>query len=499
MFIKELSCVEVLLNHLINGTDLNREIFTDFSSTKTFSAKKNNLFNYISINKLIANYCEKAPFQIDRFVSSGIINGLYDKPTTTPMLDPSDQYNPENFIANLVEALREDNYIFDEGGSVFVSSEKVEVSLPQAWLYRLAEGFKRKQFSKLFLYNKNEEADITDRMSLIDYLRHTKTFLVSLDSATKEDYEVEFAKAEALTNREVKKDIPVRVEDLIRIFKSNISEGYNVRIDRYKLSDLMFIVKKADQAGRDFYTKKLEEQKKDLNNWLLEYINSNRRANEAAQEYLLLGDKNIGESNKKDIIIGLINLYFGLLKNQGIDFNEVSLTDFKIDTYLPLSIQESLETNKKLIQSINSLRESKAQLKIEIDKYSQTLGKLEFDNPELKNIKAILSTLVEKYQLAEQEETSKKEEYNALQASIREREKDSLLDISFANDKIIELIIAATQNGRVFIAGDNIIFELYNTELGKTSFKAIINTKDFLTLVENINYTIREKYRSIKN
>ncbi len=499
MFIKELACLEVFLNHLINGTDLNREIFTDFSSTKTFNAKKNNLFNIISINSLVSNYREPAPFQLEKFVNNGMIGGIYATPTTVPMLEPKDQYDPASFIKNIVEALKEDNYIFDEGGSVYVSSEKVEVNLPQAWLYRLAEGYKRKNFQKLYFYNKHEEADITDRISLIDYLRHTKTFLVSLDSNERDDYEVAFAKAEALTNQEVKKDPVVRVEDLISIFKKNISGNYNVKIDRYKLTDLFFIVKKADQAGREFYTKALEEQKEDINNWLLEYINSNTKANENAGEYLLLGDKILEDTNKKDIIVGLINLYFSILRTQEIEYTDLSLTDFKIDTYMPTNIQEALEYKKGLIQEINRIKAEKEKVRDQINKRNGKLDELASSDDEFKNLKATIKSLVEKYRLIEQEEERKKEEHNTLQNKLREAEKDSLLDISFDNNKIIELIIEATKKGRVYIAGDNIIFELYNTELGKTSFKAIINTRDFLTLMENINYLIKESYKSIKN
>ena len=498
MFIKELACLEILLSHLINDSDLDREIFTEFSSTKTFAAKKNNLFNLISINNLIANYREIAPFSIERFVNSGIIKGIYSKATPTPIMDPKDQYNPTAFIANLVAAFKEDNFIFDDDSEVFVSSEQVETNIPQAWLYRLAEGYKRKNFSKLYFYNKNEEADISDRISLIDYLRHTKTFLVSLSSNTSEDYDIEFAKAEALTNREVENSPVVRVDDLIKIFKKNISREYKVQIDRYKLTDLFFIVKKAEEAGREFYTKPLEEQKKYINNWVIEFIQSNERAKESAQEYLLLGDTE--KNDKNSIIVGLINIYLNLLKSQQIDFDDISLTDLKIDSYMPLKLQQSLEDKKVLIQALNRLKNDKLALKTKIDTYNQKLDTLSLGDEAFKNLKATIKSLIEKYHLLEQEETRYQETYNYLQDRVREAEKDSILDISFANNEIISLLIEATKNGRVYLKGDNhVVFELYNNQLGKTTFKATISTKDLLTLIEDINYNLKENYRSKKN
>ena len=182
MLVQELSCIEVLLNHLVNNTDLNKEIFADFTSTLTFDTKKSNLFNICSIINLIRNYDGRKPFPLEPFVKNGTIKGIYDKPTFTPVIDPKYAYDEALFIKSIVEALKEDNYILDDDNSVFISSEKIETTLPQVWLYRLSEGYKRTKFSKFYFFNKTKEADISDKNSLIDYLRCTKTFLVTLTS-----------------------------------------------------------------------------------------------------------------------------------------------------------------------------------------------------------------------------------------------------------------------------------------------------------------------------
>ena len=490
---QEMSCIEVLLNHLINGTELNSTIFSEFTSTKTFNSKRTNLFNLISIDNLIKNYTEIPPFSLEEFLFEGTIQGEYSKPTITPIADPKYVHDPESFIANLVEALKEDNYLFDEDNNVFVSSTKLEATIPQAWLYRLSEGYKRKQFNKLFFYNKNTEADISDKLSLIDYIRHTKTFLVNLSGKSSEDCAIEFAKAEALTNHEIKEQQVVRVEDLIKLFQSKLPRGIVAKIGRYKLTDLFFITGKAEQAGPAFYSKPLEEQKEIINDWIIDFIESNKKANESAQEYLLLGDES--ECNKKDVIAGLINLYFEILSSQELDFDDISLTDFKITTYMSENLQQSIETGKTLVQALNRFKNEKADISRQLAQYSEVLSKTEISDRDFKDISSKVSTLTEKYHIIEQEESKYKKTSDYLQETIREEQASSLLNISFANNEIIALLLEATRHGRVYISehGSKIIFELYNNEIGKTTFKASITTEELLTVIENINYSLREK------
>jgi len=502
MFLQELSCIEVLLNHLTSNSELSREIFTSFSSTKTFDNKRGNLFNIISINNLVENYTPNAPFSLERFVQNGVIKGMYDKPTQTPLTDGKNLHNARRFIAELVQALKEENYLFDDDNNVYISTGKLEATIPEAWLYRLAEGYKRKQFKKLYFYNKNQESDISDKITLIDYLRHTKTFLVSMSSETQDDYDIEFAKAEALTNNEVKNEPVVRVEDLIKIFRRQISREYKVEIDRYKLADLFFIVSRAEKMGNEFYTKPLEEQKKDINRWLIELIDSNKKSKESAQEYLLIGKEPETREQRKEIILGLINLYLQLIKNYELDFDDISLTDFKIATYMPMNLQTDLQSKKILIQGINRLRNELQELKREIEIQNGVLDSLELNSGmKFEQTKYAIEELVEDYRNREKELLEYQKTYNYLQEKIRTVQKDSLLDISFANNEIVALLIEAALNGRISLSSNDstITFELYNNQLGKTTFKATIKTEDFLTLVENINYSLTEGMKNSRN
>lgn len=500
MLTKELTCLEIILRHIINETDLDSEIFSEFTSTKTFANKKGNLFNLMVINKILENYQENPPFPVDSFVYDGIIPNQYDNPTTIPAMDPGSSIDPTSFIKNLVAALREENYLFDEENNIYISSNNLETLIPQTWLYRLSEAYKRNSFSKLYFYNKNEESDISDKISLIDYLRHTKTFLVSLSSKTNTDYDIEFAKAEALTNNEIKDNSIVRVEDLIKIFRSKISKEYNASIERYKLTDLFFIVNKAEKEGQDFYSKSLTEQKKIINEWILEFINSNDKSKENAQEYLLLlSSNNEPQLDKKEVISGLINLFLDLLSKLEIEYSEISLTDLKINTYIPKDLQTGLVDKKTLVQAINRLRNERESIKRDLDVQNGILDGLKVGDREFSQTKENIQELIEEYRKIDQSIKDYQGTYNYLQEKIRTRQKDSILDISFANDEIIKLLIESAKNGRIYLSNNNSIvnFEIYNTEIGKTTFKASITTLDLLTLIENINYYLQDNNKTI--
>jgi len=492
MLVQELSCIEVLLNHLVNNTDLNKEIFADFTSTLTFDNKKSNLFNICSINNLIRNYDGRKPFPLGPFVQNGTIKGIYDKPTLVPIVDPKFTYDEASFIKNIIEALKDDNYILDEDNSVYISSEKVETTIPQVWLYRLSEGYKRTKYSRFYFFNKTKEADISDKNSLIDYLRCTKTFLVTLTSNNQTDFAIEFAKAEALTNNEVRNQSVVKVEQLIEIFKKNVNPRYEIEIGRYKLTDLFFIVSKAEAMGKEFYTKPLEEQQKYINDWLIEFLNSNVKANEAAQEYLLLGKKEEPQ-NKKDVIAGLINIYFSILSKLEMDYNDVSLTDLKISDHIPKELQVNLGDRKNLTKILNKLIEDKRTIKEKIESLLALKGK---DDSSLE-----VKELIEAYRAIEEKESLFQQRINTLQATIREQQSESILDLSFANNEIIKQLIEAAKDGRVYLNnnGTTVTFEQYNNSLGQTTFKATINILDFLTLIENIDYSLKENYKARKN
>ena len=503
MPIKELKCIEILIRFLAQKSNLKDEISSEFSDTEIFNSSKINLFNIISINDLIENFDLNQPFSLEQFLIDGKIPGMYDEPTYSPEEDPRYIYDYKEYYTLLVEALKEGNYLFDESNNLFVSSTKLETTVPQIWLYRLAQATKKTKYQRMYFYNKNKENNITDKNALLDYLHHTKTFLVELSSANpNSDYDIEFSSTEAKTNNRINGNREIKVSDIIDIFQEETSPGINCQISKYKLTDAFFIIAKAERLGRAFYSETLEVQQKYLNKWMLEFINSNEKAkNEAQKLVLIASDKNVHgyeveDLNKKDAIIGLINLYFRIIKSLDIDLELTSLTDFNIEEYLhPQTEQELLELNK-VIKKINKCLTDKSSIAKDLESLTLAIDKLDQvkDKEEIKRVKQERQRLLTAFCTQEELEEELGRKRNILQDSIRVAKQTSVESIAFDNELIVDLLLNCVKSGRVYfkLGSNQIVFESYNEELGKVVFKATINLEKLIVFIENFNYRIED-------
>ena len=151
MLTNELKAIEVLMKHLVNGTDLRKEAFSSFTDLRNFETAKVNLFNMISINTLLDTYENNPSFSLEFFLFNGIIPGLYENPCVTPSIDKKFQNDIKGFYDKLIQALCEGNYVFDENNNLFVSSEELETVVPQIWLYRLSNAFRKSTYKEMFL------------------------------------------------------------------------------------------------------------------------------------------------------------------------------------------------------------------------------------------------------------------------------------------------------------------------------------------------------------
>jgi hypothetical protein len=341
MPIEELKCIEILIRFLTRKSNLKDEISSELNDKTSFDKAKVNLFNIISIYNLIDNFDLNQPFSLDLFLLNGRIPGMYEEKTHTPTDDNRYNTDYKKFYVHLIEALKEGNYFFDESNDICISSTKLETTVPQIWLYRLSQACKRNKYQRMYFYNKNKENNITDKNALLDYLHHTKTFLVELTSSDPNiDFDIEFKSTEAKTNNQIQGNREIKVSDIIDIFKQETSSHIDCKISKYKLTDAFFIIAKAEHMGRTFYSETLDVQQKYLNKWMIDFINSNEKANTETQKLVLMAnEKNIHgyeieELNKKDAIIGLINIYIRMLKNLDVDLELTSLTSFSIDEYL---------------------------------------------------------------------------------------------------------------------------------------------------------------------
>ena len=503
MQVTELKCIEVLIRSLVNKTALDREALSEFDRITTFEGTKNNLFNLISIDDLLSNFNHIQPFSLELFLHTGIVPGMFEEKTQIPQIDSKYFKDYLSFYKDLLEALRNENYVFDEHNNVFISSEKLETVIPQVWLYRLAQATKRNRFERMYFYNKNKENNIKDKNELLDYLRHTKTFVVEMKSSNPtKDCQVEFLSAEAKTNKQVDGNGEVKVAEVMELFKSNISPEFQTTIRKYKLSDAFFLISKAEKMGREFYTEPLEVQQKYINKWMLEFINSNEQAKTETQKFILLAStkKNSGynpeDFDKKQVIIGLFNLYISIIKNISRNYELVSLQDFRIEEYLSLETQDNIKALDDIIKRVNSSRISQAQIKQDLaDTHDEvrSLDQVE-DETTISKKKVENSSLTEMLKLQEAIEAACGQKRNQLQDKIRVAQQNSIEDLAFDNDLIISLIIEAVKRGRVYFkpGTNHLIIELYNDELGKTIFKVSISTANLITFIENFNFGLEE-------
>lgn len=503
MQVNELKCIEVLIRSLVNKTDLDQEALSEFDRLSTFEFTKNNLFNLISIDDLLNNFNHIQPFSLELFLHTGIVPGMFEEKIQVPAIDSKYYRDYLTFYKDLLDALKEENYIFDENNNVFISSEKLETVIPQVWLYRLAQATKRSRFERMYFYNKNKENNIKDKNELLDYLRHTKTFVVELSSSNpKADYQLEFLSAEAKTNQQVDGNREVKVADIMELFKSNVSEDYQTTIRKYKLSDAFFLISKAESLGRDFYTETLEVQQKYINKWMLEFIHSNEQAKTQTQKFILLASTkknsnfNPKDFDRKQVIIGLFNLYINIIKNIGRNYELVSLQDFRIEEYLSLETQDNIKALDDIIKRVNSSRLSQAHIRqdlIETHDIVRPLDQIE-DESIISKKKVENSSLTEMLKLQEAIEIACGQKRNQLQDKIRLAQQNSIEELAFDNDLIISLIIEAVKKGRVYFkpSTNHMIIELYNDELGKTVFKVSISTTNLIKFIENFNYGLEE-------
>lgn len=509
MPIEELKCIEILIRFLARNSNLKAEISSEFNEAETFNNSKVKLFNLISIYDLIENFDLNQPFSLEQFLIDGKIPGMYKEATHTPDEDPRYFYDYKQFYTLLIEALKEGNYLFDESNNLFISSTKLETTIPQVWLYRLAQATKRNKYQRMYFYNKNKENNITDKNALLDYLHHTKTFLVELSSSNPNiDYDVEFSSTEAKTNTQIKNNREIKISDIMEIFQEEVSPGIQSKISKYKLTDAFFIIAKAEHLGRTFYSETLDVQQKYLNKWMIEFINSNEKAKEEAQKLVLIAnDKNthsydIDDLNRKSAIIGLINLYLRIINSLDLDLELTSFTDFSIEEYLNPQTEKELVELNKVIRSINKSLEQKSSISKDLESLTLAIAKLDIvkDKEELAKLKKEREALLEMFTSHEDTEEQLSTKRNNLQDSIRIAKQTSVESIAFDNKLIINLLLDCISKGRVYfkLGSKQIIFETYNEELGKVVFKSTINLEKLIVFIENFNYRIEDFGMSLR-
>ncbi len=499
MLIEELKCLEILLRHLITKNSLETEILTEFSDEDTFKEYKNNLFNLISIDSLLANYPQTFSFSLESFLKTGIIPNMFEEKTTTPIIDSDFKGDYHDFYTCMIKALENNDYVFDHDNNIHLSTSTIEATVPQVWLYRLQAAAKRGTYERIFFYNKTNLSNIPNTKSLIEYLRHTKSFITKVTTSNPNaDYELDFLTARNLIKSKLSNQKEVKVDNIIKLFVESMPQTYEVEIGKYKISNEFWLVKKADSLGKAFYKEPIEVQERLLNKWILERVMSRELAFKETQKYILISNPG-NEYNfasqpikEESVITGLFNLYINLISQLKLDTSNLNLSYFKVKKNITEPEQANIIEYSKYSRIIAEINTKKEMVSKKARELLQKINQLDI----IKDFE-LISQLRQDYEHVltsyEQCEAEKQKYINNLHNLDQNQGKQQ----STEESSLFEQILEATKKGRLYLSGNNLVIELSNNYFGEPIFLATINTEQLLEWIEDINYSFEEPNKKV--
>ena len=493
---KEFLVVSELLQSIISNTPIHND--PSLLSTSSYNEARINLINYSTIQSFINLYNADPTFSLEEYLISGT-NEYFTKKSKTPSTDIYFIDNYHEFYEELLKAFIEENYMFDEDNNIIVSSDKLEALIPAEWLFKLNQSFKKDKFTNVFFYHKNPNIRIKDEQSLEKYLYQVKTFMVTINEGSKSK-EI-YAKAELKTNSSIDNSQVVKVDNVIETFKSNIESPYRYNITKFKIPSISTLINRAGMLGSKFYSLPLKAQQELLKTWILEYLNTNELAIVETQKLIAAPEERDSLDNNK-LIVGLFSLYIQMLNTFNIDFDNLSLSSFRIKEYASpqlqrhmrelravINEQESEETKSKeeeLVELITTLLTEIKQ--IDVSKKSDLLAEKQ---------EKYFNTLKQYEELKLKIEPELQQKRNSLQNIINYEQSNSIEDLAFDYNTIMNLILGATKNGRIYInpyEKEELIIEIFNKELGIITFKTKISLNKLLDFINNNMFLYQEQY-----
>ena len=484
MYANELKVIELILNYLDSKGNLSSLIEENYSSEEEFIASKINLFNFISINSIVSlnpNFSDK---DIDKIIKGiQVINNFGE-------LSNREIYN------NIIACLKSGSYAFDKDNNVLIRNSDIRVVVSSSWLYDLVLMSKANTFLKVFLFNKNEEMDIHDENSLLNYLYHTKMFLISM-SGNQSKLNSVYKHAVINTKGMLIGQSKIKSYDIRDTFARNVPSSIKTDITKYDFNNYVMFIEKAKK--NDFYNKSLKEQKEMIKEWILEDESVSIETNVSLSKliFLLDGKKSYEEISKLvDINMcyaGLFRIYMYALANMDINYDDLYLSKIRIKNYMDDDLINNYTSLKEVIKVINSSRYNEDEMKIkdkvindirECNEY-RAAGK---DLENVKNYKKVKKG-IDEFIARERELIKLGSERNSLQNIIHYKKINLPIDIAFDNSMIMSLIEEANKIGRVYVdpKSDTINVDINNKEMGMNIFKAVIPIDDFLYFVECSN------------
>ncbi len=500
MYTEELKAIEALLNYCLLRNGLKEIVEEEFVTPSDFTRAKMNIFNLISIHMITS--ADKLPnIDYDKFLKDGRCD-LYSKSIKSVYYELNKILSSREIVEEIIKALKHNDFSFDSQSNIIIKTHSIAATITKEWLCRLGELCRQTNFRRIYLYNKNYENDITDEKSLLNYLYHTKTYHISLSSDSGVNLRGIYNNAGYLTRSLLTSKKKVKIEDFREAFTSSVGSGISSSVEKYTIPSYTYILKKANKAGDAFYTKPLSLQQEYISKWLLEMEVSNNKAIEELRKLVLYTKptssyREVSEKvDMSNAILGLFNTFIHLLKDSEIDLFDISISKIKLKKFINDKTLDYYEELRAIIKEINSLEDEDDKDDSITNSISQRLQRINAEAAAEGSIDEELSILTQEFELFKSRQKNKDElgnRRNTIQNIIHYNHEHSLEEIAFDNERIISLIINAISNGRVYFDDnrrDRIVIESFDKKLGLVTFKADIKLSDFLTLVEDINYSL---------
>lgn len=492
MAINELRTIETMLNAL------NNQPYSQ-QPANTLTNSKINIFNILTINTLLKYSYIDIFLLKSSFLENGMIPKMYNKRIDGPLLDLSYSKERARFYMDLYQALRNNEYTFDKDGNICINSRDLTTVISPIWLNRLCEYNQSSKVSTIYLYNKNKKAKIYDEESLKTYLKQCKSVVITMNRIPGTDPLEELNAATKKVNNVISTKKIVRVDDIADCLVENIPDYLNPTITKFTIPTPVYVIKKANELGDEFYNAPITRQKELISNWLTECVKTNDVSNQITKKILMSKDlsdyKNLPYSYKQHMICALHSALFSLLRHYEVEFDTISLTNYSIDTYLSENRQQAQEELGETIERIEDIDNSKelANLKKRIEEIMEEIRTIDADKSvsELSDKQRKINKLINDYKKIELAKSNHVERRNSLQSVITYHQLHDIDEIAFDNERIASLIYQAIINGQVFINpldSKKISIRLYSDNTGKIVFEANIPTKKFIQLVEDINF-----------
>lgn len=459
------------------------------------------LFNEINIKNLLNNYTPNHTFTLDNYLKDGTIPGFYEKRISTPIIHHSSQEVESQFYSLLINALKEQNYTFNENGTLLVSSKELETSIPTFWLYSLSQAFRREHNQRIFLFNKYNDNDLLDQHALENYLHQVKTLGIETFGIPIRNSNEILDKAMIIVNQTNRSKDIVKIDELIELIKKILDEQVSYKIHKFKMPNTRVITSKIKDLDFNFYSLSFNDQKKYIEKWLLEYLNHNSYANNETQKYIVsIGEHNSNKDfSKEEIVSCLFRIYLSNAISLGVDFSNISMTNFHIKTYIGDQQQRNLLELNNIIREINKDSSSLPGRELYIEELNKIATEIEQLNP-LTNSRLIdqkyqkYRELIDEYEACKEPNKELLERRNSLQNIIHNEQENDLNDILFDNNKIARLLSIAADEGTIYLdkQSGRVVIELFNPSLGKIIFKCEIKKEKFVEFIKQCNQSIEE-------